>query len=44
MISLLPDGAMNYRYVQVPYEKNNSKHSCDLISDIISEINKSIQN
>lgn len=40
MISLLPDGAMNYRYVQVPYEKNNSKHSCDLISDIISEINK----
>lgn len=40
MISLLPDGAKNYSYVQVPYEKNSSKHENGIIKDIISEINK----
>ncbi|WP_107333243.1 NACHT domain-containing protein [Pectobacterium versatile] len=40
MISLLPDGAANYSYVQVPYEKNASKHSSGIIEDIISEIHK----
>lgn len=40
MISLLPDGAMNYSYVQVPYDKNDSKHNSGIIEDIISEINK----
>ena len=41
MISLLPDGAKNYSYVQVPFEKDNKKLNSGLIEDILAEINKS---
>ncbi|MGG5796683.1 NACHT domain-containing protein [Edwardsiella tarda] len=39
MISLLPSGAGNYSYVQVPYEKDGLKQTCGIIDDVMSELN-----
>lgn len=46
MLSILPDGAKNYKYVQVPYEKENHEriHEESIIIDILNEIKKTNQN
>lgn len=42
MLSILPDGAKNYKYVQVPYEKESHEriHEESIIIDILNEIKK----